>query len=215
MPPPPLRVLGVNGSLRGPAGTSAAALRHALGLAEAAGHHARCIDLATWGHDDADTVEAMVDAITAADALIVATGTYWSGPSSLVQRWLEVLTFTEGSEVWRGKSAGVIVTMHGVGGLEVAQRLAGTLVLLGATVPGAGIIALAEPRDDPDADTWVLGDLATLVHNVLAIAESRPDLRHWPVDAHPPVGGRWPATGALRTSRDPDMRDAPGERPAR
>jgi NAD(P)H-dependent FMN reductase len=198
-----LHVLGINGSLRGADGTSAAALRHALTLAADAGHTTRAIDLAAWGGGHADTVEAMVAALAAADAVLVATGTYWSAASSLVQRWLEVLTFTEGGDVWRGTAAGVIVTMHGVGGLEVAQRLAGTLVLLGATVPGAGIIALAEPRPEPDADTWVPSDLETLVHNVLAVAALRPtlaaSLRHWPVDAYPALRGRWPAAGALWT----------------
>lgn len=195
----PLHVLGVNGSLRGADGTSAAALRHALAVAADAGHDTRCVDLATWGADPAETVDAMVDALAAADAVLVATGTYWSAASSLVQRWLEVLTFTEGSAVWRGKAAGVIVTMHGVGGLEVAQRVAGTLILLGATVPGAGLIALADPRghETPDADSWVQADLETLVHNVLAIAALRPPLRHWPIDAYPALRGPWPATGPL------------------
>jgi hypothetical protein len=105
----------------------------------------------------------------------------------------------------------VIVTMHSAGGLEVAQRLAATLLLLGASVPGAGLVVLADarvgrdgagPRDgdagaEPDADTWVQADLATLVHNVLALADARPALRHWPVDAYPALRGPWPATGPL------------------
>ena len=204
MSPPsaaPLRVLGVNGSLRGAEGASAAALRHALGLAARAGHETRQVDLAAWGASPAESVEAMVDLLAAADAVLVATGTYWGGPSSLLQRWLEVLTFTEGGPAWRGKSAGVIVTMHSVGGLEVAQRLAGTLLLLGATIPGAGTIVLADRRDAPDADTWVLADVDTLVHNVLAVAALRPALggalRHWPVDAYPALRGAWPAAGPL------------------
>lgn len=199
-----LHVLGINGSLRGAAGTSAAALDRALGVVERQGHDARRIDLATWGAEPAQTVDAMVDAVTAADAVLVATGTYWSGPSSLVQRWLEVLTFTEGGAAWRGTAAGVIVTMHSVGGLETAQRLAGTLVLLGATIPAAGTIVLADgAAAAPDADTWVPDDLEPLVANVLTLAALRPALqrlRHWPVDAYPPLHGAWPSTGALWTN---------------
>ncbi len=197
---PPLHVLGINGSLRGADGASARALDRALAHAADAGHTTRRLDLATWGASPEQSIDAMVDAVAAADAVLVATGTYWGGPSSLVQRWLEVLTFTEGGPAWRGMAAGVIVTMHGVGGLEVAQRLAATLVLLGASLPGAGLIVLAEGvlgegtrPQTPDADTWVPDDLAPLVHNVLALAALRPTLgavlRHWPVDAYPPLRG--------------------------
>jgi NAD(P)H-dependent FMN reductase len=215
-PPSSVRVLGINGSLRGASGTSAAVLRHALDRAAAAGHETRRVDLATWGASPEHSIEAMVALVEAADALLVATGTYWGGPSSLLQRWLEVLTFTEGGPAWRGKAAGVVVTMHSVGGLEVAQRLAATLALLGATIPAAGLVVLADAQaaaavaapdadtpdaDTPDADTWVLGDVDTLVHNVLAVAALRPTLggalRHWPVDAYPALRGPWPATGAL------------------
>lgn len=192
-----LHVLGVNGSLRGADGTSATMLQRALDLTASAGHDTRRIDLATWGGDASHTIDSMVDAVSAADALLVATGTYWSTHSSLVQRWLEVLTFTEGTTTWLGKSAGVIVTMHCVGGLEVAQRLAGTLGLLGATVPAAGVIALHERAESVDADTWVPDDLATLVHNVLAQAAAKPDLRHWPVERYSALHGAWPATGPL------------------
>lgn len=191
-----LHVLGINGSLRGAQGSSAQMLDRALANATALGHGTHRIDLATYGCDASHTIEAMVDAITRADAVIVATGTYWGAPSSLVQRWLEVLTFTEGTSVWRGTAVGVITTMHSVGGLEAAQRLAGTLILLGATVPAAGIIALGEPRGAADADTWVPDDIDTLAHNVLAIGALRPTLRttlrHWPVEPFATLHGRWP-----------------------
>jgi multimeric flavodoxin WrbA len=90
----PLHVLGINGSLRGARGASALALDHALAFAAAAGHATRRVDLATWGASPAESIEAMVERLADADAVLVATGTYWGGPSSLLQRWLEVLTFT-------------------------------------------------------------------------------------------------------------------------
>src|SRR5687767_3503667 len=99
----PLHVLGINGSLRGADGISAGVLRHGLHVAERAGHTTRCLDLATWGRAPDETVDAMEEALVAADAVLVATGTYWGAPSGLVQRWLEVLTFTEGGRAWRGK----------------------------------------------------------------------------------------------------------------
>jgi multimeric flavodoxin WrbA len=69
------------------------------------------------------------------DALIFCTGTYWDSWGSPMQQLFEKMTEIEGKQHLLGKPAGVIVTMHSVGGKEVASRMQGVLCSMGCVLP--------------------------------------------------------------------------------
>lgn len=137
------------------------------------------------------------ETIAAADAVVIATGTYWDSWSSLLQQFLEDATASEGTAVWLGKPAAVLVTAHAVGGKGVLSRLQGVLVTLGAQIPPMGGLVitlvgeLARAHAGPDAeDLWSLSDLEVVCHNLLACAAGSRDFRAWPVDRRDPAR-RW------------------------
>jgi NAD(P)H-dependent FMN reductase len=138
-------------------------------------------------------------ALARADALIVATGTYWDGPSSHLQRFLEEATPTEGTELWLGKPAAVLVSAHAVGGKSVLARLQSVLVTLGASIPPmsgivvtlAGQLAIEGAPPEQTADLWSPADLEVVCHNLLVAARAdRGAFRAWPVDREDPAR-RW------------------------
>src|SRR5690606_4635043 len=73
--------------------------------------------------------------LTWADGFIFLSGTYWDGWGSPLQYFLEQTTHFEGSKRWLGKPAGVIITMHSVGGKAILSRLQGVLNSMGAIIP--------------------------------------------------------------------------------
>ena len=73
--------------------------------------------------------------IKESDALIFCTGTYWDSWGSNMQHLFEKMTEIEGKKHLLGKPAGVIVTMHSVGGKEVASRMQGVLCSMGCVLP--------------------------------------------------------------------------------
>lgn len=142
-------------------------------------------------------VERASRAIARASHLILVTGTYWGGCSSLLQHLLEQLTATEGTAHWLGKPAAVFVTAHQVGAQEVLWRLQGTLVALGCLLPpmsGAVIMRVSEQLREraPEAcaDVWGLADVATSLTNLLACATPADRFHAWEVDRDD-FGKRW------------------------
>ena len=98
-----MRLLALNGSVRGDDGDGAEVLRTALAFADARADETMPIEitqvtLATY----AGTVEAMVDKVRAADAFLFVTGTYWGSWGSPLQRFLEVLTPLEATDAFLG-----------------------------------------------------------------------------------------------------------------
>ncbi len=128
-------------------------------------------------------------ALERAERLVFVTGTYWGGFSSLLQQFLEELTPTEASELWLGKPAAVFVTAHQVGAQSVLFRLQGVLVTLGCLVaPMSGVVisklgeALRARAPELCDDIWGLEDVATALHNLLAVPFAPASFRAWPVD---------------------------------
>lgn len=131
--------------------------------------------------------------ISAAQAFIFITGTYWDSWGSPLQYFLEESTQWETSELWLGKPAAVIVTMHSVGGKEVLSRLQGVLNTLGLTLPPltgfayslAGQLALASENEHLP-DIWSLSDLSVVMKNLQISSrlneQGRPLYVTWPVD---------------------------------
>ena len=138
---------------------------------------------------DGFTFEAVVPELRRADAIIVGTGTHWDSWSSLLQRFLEEATVSEGSSLWLGKPVGCVVTEHSVGGKDVLGRLQAVLVTFGCLIPPFGGLVLSRVahvagRADRDAaeDLWCPDDLAVVAHNVLQAATGRRRWKRWPVD---------------------------------
>ena len=137
----------------------------------------------------ADT-SSLEQSITSSNAFLFATGTYWDNWGSPLQSFLERMTHTEGSPIWLGKPAAVIVSMHSVGGKEVASRLQGVLNTFGLLLPpmtsfvysAASHVALAEGPPEVTDDLWSLEDLEIVSHNLFQAASLKQSWRSWAVD---------------------------------
>ena len=133
--------------------------------------------------------DALRDALERSQRLVFVTGTYWGGFSSRLQHVFEQLTPSEGSALWLGKPAAVLVSAHQVGAQGVLWRVQGLLVTLGCLIPpmsGVVITKVGEElrRRAPElcTDVWGLEDVATALHNLLA-APLVERYRAWPIDA--------------------------------
>jgi hypothetical protein len=182
----PDRVVILNGSPSGAAGNTWAAVERLL--PHLAPLYADCIQLAEVG-DPAP----LKPALARAGGFLFATGTYWDSWGSPLQRFFETATELEGSEIWFGKPAAVLVTMHSVGGKGVLSRLQGVLCSLGLEIPPmtgmvysfANHLALAggAQTSGVEADLWQLNDLAVIAANLrVAMAAPRGGWSSWPLD---------------------------------
>jgi chromate reductase len=141
----------------------------------------------------------LLAALTRADGFLLGTGTHWDSWSSVLQKFLEDATPTEGTALWLGKPAAVVVSEHSVGGKGVLSRLQGVLVTLGCSIPPmSGLVlsraALLAAKHAPDPattnDFWCEDDLRVVCHNLAEAARTSlrgakptlPRWRAWPVD---------------------------------
>src|SRR5690606_36018432 len=70
-----------------------------------------------------------------AQGIIFLSGTYWDSWGSPLQVFLEKTTTWETGDLLLGKPAGVIITMHSVGGKSILSRLQGVLNTQGLIIP--------------------------------------------------------------------------------
>lgn len=190
-------ILIVNGALAGAAGNTAVLLDRAARLLARRASVSR-VTLAAGG--DFANVRPELER---AEGVLFGTGTHWDSWSSELQKFLEDATPAEGTPLWLGKPAAVVVTEHSVGGKGVLSRLQGVLVTLGCTLPPMSGLVLAQAavlaaKHDPKAalDFWCADDLAVVCHNLLEAAAIRAGRRTparwrtWPVDRRD-FGARW------------------------
>lgn len=178
-----MSVLIVNSGLAGGQGNSEVVARHCGKLLSALGVAHEHLVLRDAPPRDVPA------ALERAERLVVVTGTYWGGFSSLLQQLFEQLTPSEGGALWLGKPAAVLVTAHQVGAQSVLFRLQGLLTALGCLVPPmSGVVitkvgeALRARAPELCMDVWGLEDVATALHNLLASAYAPAAFRAWPVD---------------------------------
>lgn len=178
-----MSVLILNAGLGGSGGNSAVVVRRCCDLLSQLGaaHESLVLRDAAPG-----TARA---ALERAERLVIVTGTYWGGCSSSLQQLLEELTPTEATELWLGKPAAVLVTAHQVGAQSVLFRLQGVLATLGCSIPPmSGVVisklgeALRARAPELCDDMWGLEDVATALHNLLAVPFAPSRFRAWPVD---------------------------------
>jgi NAD(P)H-dependent FMN reductase len=199
------RVLVLNGSLRGPDGNTGWLLGYAAErLAD------RCDVDALHLADPLPDLDALADRLRAADALIVGTGVYWQSWGSPLQRFLEVFTPHENTDLFFGKPVACLVTMDSVGGSELAARLVAVFTALGCLVPPCTTLVVSRvaleasgrPRPlalaSPNDNVLFLDDLDVVLDNVLEGSRAgRQRYRPWGVRALTAAVGPYPATGRL------------------
>lgn len=191
------RILIVNGALAGEAGNTAVLLEQAVRLLT---RRATVVRLTLADAGDFSAIRAE---FKRADGFLFGTGTHWDSWSSVLQKFLEDATPSEGTTLWLGKPAAVFITEHSVGGKGVLSRLQGVLVTLGCTLPPMSGLVLARAamiaaKHDPKAarDFWCADDLAVVSHNLAEAAAIRAGRRTparwrtWPVDRRD-FGARW------------------------
>ncbi|MBC7692925.1 MAG: NAD(P)H-dependent oxidoreductase [Methylotenera sp.] len=187
----------VNGSLGGSSGNTARLLSGLLAELNAS-CEVRALHLAETVCSAAE-IQALLGG---SDGFVFATGTYWDSWGSPLQRFLEDATDWEASDLWLGKPAAVVVSMHSVGGKEVLSRLQGVLSTLGVLIPPmsgmtyslANHLALQSREKDHQADLWQLDDLKCIAHNLVIALELRAaqreskkaDWQSWPIDSSDP-----------------------------
>lgn len=128
-----------------------------------------------------------------ADGFVFTSGTYWDSWGSPLQYFLEAATEFEASDIFMGKPAAVMITMHSVGGKGVLSRLQGVLNTLGMLIPPmsgivyslAGQLAL-ETESTFAEDFWSLDDVDVIAHNLMTAVNRESTYKSWPVDHKDP-----------------------------
>ena len=128
-----------------------------------------------------------------ASGFVFTSGTYWDSWGSPMQYFLESATEFEASDIFMGKPAAVMITMHSVGGKSVLSRLQGVLNTLGMMIPPmtgivyslAGQLAL-ETESTFAEDFWSLDDVDVIAHNLLTAINNESTYKPWPVDHKDP-----------------------------
>lgn len=178
-----MSVLILNAGLGGSAGNSQVVSEHCASLLRQRGARHESLVLRDALREDVPA------ALARAERLVLVSGTYWGGFSSLLQQLFEELTPSETSSLWLGKPASVLVTEHQVGAQAVLSRLQGILVTFGCLLPPlSGVViskvgeALRARAPELCADVWGMEDVATALHNLLIAPYLRDSYRVWPVD---------------------------------
>lgn len=177
------RVLIINGSSTGENGNTAVLLERAARTLRR-----RAAVTSVVLADDQSYMDVRRE-LARADALLIGTGTYWDGWSHHLQRMLEDATPDEGTSLWFGKPAAVVVTMHAVGGKGVLSRLQGVLNTLGCAIPpmsGLAYSLVNQAAIHADAkganDLWCVEDVDTICENLLTALTPGAKYRAWPTD---------------------------------
>lgn len=186
------KVLIVNGALGGALGNTA----ELLGLAEEAmAGRAKVTHLELNRSPRLDRITSLCGD---AEAFLFGTGTYWDSWGSPLQSFFEDVAHTEGSEIWRGKPAGAIVTAHAVGAKVVLSRMQGVLNAFGMLIPPFGgmaytwanDVALAHAPEHLARELWRPSDVEVVCHNVLEAATGGNAWKCWPT-SHGVADEKW------------------------
>lgn len=182
------RILLINASFAGNKGNTAVLMARARRLLTRSATIENVTLAAEAGNPSADFA-ALKPKLAAADSFVIGTGTHWDSWSSVLQQFLEAATVTEGTKLWLGKPAAVIVSEHSTGGKGVLSRLQGVLVTLGCLIPPmSGLVlsrsAVMAAKHDPVAahDFWCEDDLRVICHNLVEATKGTNRWRTWPVD---------------------------------
>ncbi len=186
-------ILILNAALSGGAGNTAVALEKVRGaLVRGKKAEVRSLALAATGAGVTELAKGFAEVkaeLAWADAVVFGTGTHWDSWSSVLQRFLEDATESEGTKLWLGKPVACVVTEHSVGGKGVLSRLQGVLVTLGCEIPPMSGVVLSKVAQiarahEPKAaeDFWGAEDLKIVAHNLVEAVKGTRRWKAWPVD---------------------------------
>ena len=131
--------------------------------------------------------EEICKLIDECEGIIFGTGTYWQSWSSHLQKFFEEMVDYEGHKMWMGKPVCVIVTMHSVGGMEVAGRIQSNLSMFGLVIPPMcnlvhSYVNFLARKSSDDGDIWDERYLNVIAHNLITAIEKRSDYMSWQVE---------------------------------
>lgn len=199
------QVLIINGSIRGDQGNSGAIVRKAAGYLDEKNIAVSILTLA----DPMPSIKEVRQQLEGANALLLISGVYWHNYSSLLQRFIEVMTVYENSPVFFGKPVGCALSMDSVGGGEVAARLLSVFVNLGCWTPPCSTVILSRvgteaitasqgTTGDPNEDVWRMDDLNIVMDNLIASTDLPSSIWHsWPHVKLINDNDQWPDNGPL------------------
>jgi multimeric flavodoxin WrbA len=117
----------------------------------------------------------IMTALEQADGIVVGTGTYWGQSSSVLQKFIEDVTMSEGSSAWLGKPMGLIVGEHSTGGQTVLCNLMLTFSNYGCIIPPQSSIVFSRTGQEAIKnggewimDVWHLEDIDSICEKVVA-----------------------------------------------
>lgn len=139
------------------------------------------------------TNKKLLKSIQQASGFIFVSGTYWDSWGSPLQKYLEEMTYLEGTSAYLGKPAAVVILNHSVGGKAVLSRLQGVLVTLGCLIPPmSGMVyglntelvlkKSSKTKSSHQDDFWSLDDLQIIFENLLRSLKIDIAWAQWPVD---------------------------------
>lgn len=198
-------VLIINGSIRGREGNSGSLVRLASDFLQSKNVNISVLTLT----DQISRISDIKSLLEASRAIFVVSGIYWNSWGSPLQRFIEVMTVYENTEVFFGKPFACAVTMDSVGGSGVAARLHAVFSGLGCWSPPCStviisrvgqeaILAGAERTDDPNEDVWRPEDIEVSLENLIHALQFEHDLwKRWPNIELKLEDGPWPDRGTL------------------
>lgn len=199
------KILLINGSIRGDEGNSGKIIKRAATIInEGKNISAPVITLA----DPLDTISSIKKQLQQADAFFVVSGTYWNNWGTPLQRFIEIMSVFENTDVFFGKPVACAVTMDAAGGMEVAARLHSVFSGFGCWSPPCSTLVISRVgqqavdastgmKNDPNKDVWRLEDLNIVLQNLIASTNLECKWKRWPIKPLAIKEGPWPATGVL------------------
>ena len=186
------KILVLNGSLTGKSGNTDFLIENILSKVEKQNTLMEVLHLREFLEKKVSLQEIKTK-LESADGFIFTSGTYWDSWGSPMQYFFEATTEFEGTTLFLGKPAAVIITMHSVGGKGVLSRLQGVLNTLGIMIPPmsgivyslAGKLALETNSSFAD-DFWGIQDLEVILHNLITCLKNENSYKPWAIDNEDP-----------------------------
>ncbi len=185
------KVLIFNGSPEGPKGNCAGLIKKNILPSLAKSVKTEVVHLANFKNHRSN--KKLQRSIHQASGFIFVSGTYWDSWGSPLQKYLEEMTYLEGTAAYLGKPAAIVILNHSVGGKSVLSRLQGVLVTLGCLIPPlSGMVyglntdlylkKTGKTKSSHQDDFWSIDDLQIILENLVRSLKIEIVWASWPVD---------------------------------